>query len=176
MQVASVTVFAASIISTILFTALVEALRATLHGHDISITLSRHTLGVTWLAALCSCAATLFWLFSACCCSGKSNPHHHSNRSAPAADGVFGAGFKAPTRGRGGLRVEKTAGGYERVASPFLGAGHDDHVPLRDMGAMPGQGHMGAYSEGGYAGAYGGQRHQGGGGGGGGAFEPYRHG
>lgn len=53
------------------------------------------------------------------------------------------------------MRVEKTGGGYERVASPFIGgdAEHGDHVPLQQYPQQTGY-HNAAP---------------------GGAYEPFRH-
>ncbi|GAB7353627.1 hypothetical protein MBLNU459_g4042t1 [Dothideomycetes sp. NU459] len=173
-QVATVLVAGASITSTILFTALLAALKTTLSGHNVKLTLSTHTLAVTWLATVFSVAATLFWLFSACCCSGKSNPHHRSNRGPPAQDfapaaaaaGLFG-------RRHHSKNAEKTAD-YHAVDSPYAsggaGAGLDaDTVPLTQVAAPHG---ATAYSHGHY-------RDQsadvGAGGGGGGYAHGYGH-
>ena len=82
---------------------------------------------ITWLSVVFSWAGTLFWLFSICCCSGRSNPHHRSNKG-----GLWNAEQKGMGYGGRGMRVEKT-GGYAPVASPFLGHAEDeagDRVPL----------------------------------------------
>lgn len=58
-------------------------------------------------------------------------------------------------RGRG-IPVEKTGGGYQRVASPFLGHAeneHGDRVPLNDYPQQTGYAHAGSS----------------------GAYEPFRH-
>jgi hypothetical protein len=88
-------------------------------------------LAVTWLATAFILLATIFWLFSCCCCSGKSNPHHRSNKEAPAAE----LGLQQPTgflnRGRS-VKSEKYGAGYARVASPsgHHNRGDSDAVPL----------------------------------------------
>ncbi|KAK4980945.1 hypothetical protein LTR66_010279 [Elasticomyces elasticus] len=142
---------AATLTSTLLFSSLLLALRALLHPYNTTLSLSRPTLTLDWLAVLLSAAATIFWLFSSCCCSGRS---HHAQREAERGDGSE-SGWG---RGRGrGMRAEKT-GGYERVASPN-GAG----VPLRDL---EGRGFGGGQRHG-----FGGAQAQGLGVG----YEPYRH-
>jgi hypothetical protein len=98
-----------------------------------------HALAVTWLAVLFSWAATLFWLFSVCCCSGRSNPHHKSNKGGLWSAEPKGQGYNNSGRGRG-MKVEKTGGGYERVASPFLGGHDSDRVPLTDYPQAQGHG------------------------------------
>ena len=66
----------------------------------------------------------------------------------------MGYGNYDANRGRG-MRVEKTGGGYERVASPFLGHarnGEGDRVPLTEYPQQTG------HTRGGSA-----------------AYEPFRH-
>ncbi|KAK1021431.1 hypothetical protein LTR33_018460, partial [Friedmanniomyces endolithicus] len=136
----SLITLAAVVTSTLLFAALTAALETLLKPYSIRISLGLPALTLTWLAVLFSWAATLFWLCSVCCCSGRSNPHHRSNKGGlwaaePKELGYSGGGGgneAGGSRGRGGMRVEKTGGGYERVASPFLGHAGDERVPLQD--------------------------------------------
>lgn len=149
-----------------MFPILVKALNETLGDYGIDFTTSTHTLGVTWLATAFTLLATLFWLFSACCCSGKSNPHHRSNKEAPAKEfGLFGGQNAAMSGGLGrrGTRAEKT-GGYERVESPYVGGQESDNVPLTQVAAPPYGHHAGEANA-----YYQPQQHHTGG------FEPYRH-
>ncbi|OQO12667.1 hypothetical protein B0A48_02130 [Cryoendolithus antarcticus] len=151
--------FAASLMTTVVFSTLTGALAGILKPYDVSISLGTRALALSWIATLLSIFATSFWLMSICCCSGRSNPHHKSNKGGlwNAEPKGQGYGFNGGGRGRG-LTVEKTGGGYERVSSPFLGGdGHGDRVPLQQYPATPGQGH----------GGYGHQQQ-------GGAFEPFR--
>lgn len=138
--------FAAVLTTTILFGVLVGTLKTLLDPYGVKITLGGHALAICWLAVVFSWGATIFWLFSVCCCSGRSNPHHKSNKGGLWQAEEKGQGYGDPSRGRG-LRVEKT-GGYERVASPYLGA-HDDQVPLQQYPQQPGhargQGSTGAF-------------------------------
>jgi len=141
-QASSVFTFGAVLTSTVLFGALTGAMQTLLHPYGIKLSMGTHALAVTWLAVLFSWAATLFWLFSVCCCSGRSNPHHKSNKGGLWAAEPKGQGYNNSGRGRG-MKVEKTGGGYERVASPFLGGGggHDsDRVPLNDYPQASGRG------------------------------------
>ncbi|KAF2771138.1 hypothetical protein EJ03DRAFT_251425, partial [Teratosphaeria nubilosa] len=116
--VSSIFTFGAVLTSTILFSVLVGALDTLLDPYSINLSLGTHALIVTWLAVAFSVGATLFWLFSTCCCSGRSNPHHKSNKGGLWAAEPKGQGYGDYGRGRG-LKVEKTGGGYERVASPW---------------------------------------------------------
>lgn len=112
---------------------MVGALKSVFDPYDINVILGRHALYVTWLSVVFSWAATLFWLFSICCCSGRSNPHHRSNKGGLWNAEPKGQGYGDYGRGRG-MKVEST-GGYARVASPFLGHAQDEHgdrVPLTD--------------------------------------------
>lgn len=124
-----------------MFPILVKALKKSLGDYGIEITTTKHTLSVTWLATAFTLLATLFWLFSTCCCSGQSNPHHRSNKEAPAAELGFG-GNQANQAMSGGLvrgrslKVEKT-GGYERVQSPYASNGEGDNVPMTTVAAPP---------------------------------------
>ncbi|KAK4635304.1 hypothetical protein CLAFUW4_00620 [Fulvia fulva] len=139
---------AAVLTSTILFSVLCSALNKALEDYGIKLSLGRSALTTCWLAVAFSWGATLFWLFSVCCCSGRSNPHHRSNKG-----GLWNAEPKGQGYGRG-VTVEKTGGGYQRVASPYVGGHHDDQVPLQNFAAQPA-----------------GYNHQQGAG-----YEPYRHG
>ncbi|KAH9826894.1 SUR7/PalI family [Teratosphaeria destructans] len=138
--VSTIFTFGAVLTSTILFSVLVGALDTLLDPYHVDLSLGTHALVVTWLAVAFSVAATLFWLFSTCCCSGRSNPHHKSNKGGLWAAEPKGQGYGDYGRGRA-LRVEKTGGGYERVASPWLGHAEDengDRVPLNQYPAGSG--------------------------------------
>lgn len=146
--------FAAVLTSTILFSVLVGSLQAILDDYGIKLSLGNHALAVTWLAVAFSVAATFFWLCSVCCCSGRSNPHHKSNKGGLWGAEPKGQGYGNYGRGRG-LQVQQTGGGagYERVASPYMGM-EGDRVPLQQYPQQP-------------AGHFRGQS---------GAYEPFRHG
>ncbi|KAF2721771.1 hypothetical protein K431DRAFT_246170 [Polychaeton citri CBS 116435] len=143
--VSAIISFAASLTATILFAALTGSFKGLFHPYGIKVDLGTRALAVTWIATALSIVATLFWLFSVCCCSGRSNPHHRNNKGGLWNAEQKGQGYEGHGRG---LRVEKT-GGYQRVSSPFLG-GDDDRVPLTDYpqkqsGHYPHQPHGGAY-------------------------------
>ncbi|KAK5135104.1 hypothetical protein LTR08_005629 [Meristemomyces frigidus] len=142
--------FGAVLTSTILFGVLIGSLKTLLDPYGVKLTLGKHALVVCWLAVLFSLAATLFWLFSVCCCSGRSNPHHRSNKGGLWKAEPKGQGYGDLDRGRG-LQVQKT-GGYARVGSPNTAP--DDQVPLQQYPQQTG--HARGSSTG--------------------AFEPYRHG
>ncbi|KAK3674990.1 hypothetical protein LTR78_005334 [Recurvomyces mirabilis] len=157
--------FASVLTSTILFGTLTGALEALLHPYNIKLSLGTHSLILNWLSVAFSLGATAFWLLSICCCSGRSNPHHRSNKGGLWNAEPKGQGYGDYNAGSGrgrGLRVEKTGGGYERVSSPYLGdgggggGGEGDRVPLQPYPQQQQQqgGHYRQQS---------------------GAFEPYRH-
>ena len=149
--VSSLFTFGAVLTSTVLFGVLVGSLKAILDPYGVSLKLGNHALVVCWLAVLFSVSGTLFWLFSTCCCSGRSNPHHRSNKGGLWTAEPKGQGYNDHERGRG-LQVQKT-GGYESVGSPYMG--HDgSHVPLQQYPQQTG--HAGGPNTA--------------------AFEPYRHG
>lgn len=139
--------FAAVLTSTILFSTLLGALRGLLDPYNVNLSLGRSAFITIWLSVVFTWAATLFWLFSVCCCSGRSNPHHKTNKGGLWNAEPKGQGYGFPGRGRS-LRVEKTGGGYERVGSPYVGAagGHGDQVPLQQYPG-PAGGH--GYGQGG---------------------------
>lgn len=95
----SIIILAASATATGIYLTLTGVFDTVLKPYNINASLGGNMLGVTWLAVAFSWAAGLFWLFSTCCCSGKSDK-----------------------RGRKTVTVEKTPYTYERVASPYLGA------------------------------------------------------
>lgn len=119
---------AGAITITVLYSVLVGTFDTALHPYRIDASLGTHMLATAWLAVVFSTVAGAFWVFSTCCCSGKSE-----------------------SRGRKKVVVEKTPYTYERVASPYLGAGGSNNVPLHHVGPD------GAYK-----------------GGSGAAYEPYR--
>ena len=156
LQVSSLFTLGSVLTSTVLFGAFVAAFRTLLAPYGIAVSLGTSALICTWLSVIFSWTATLFWLFSVCCCSGRSNPHHRGNKG-----GLWNADPEGG-RGRGGVRAEKTGGSgnygnYERVSSPFLGGGAPggERVPLHAYPSTPQQQHQQQYHNGGY--------------------EPYRH-
>lgn len=128
--ISTILIFGGSITATVMFSILVSTLHEKLKDYNVKVALSTHMLAVTWLATAFILLATLFWLFSCCCCSGKSNPHHRSNKEAPAAElGLAPSGFL--NRGRS-VKSEKHGAGYARVNSPSArhGRGDSDVMPL----------------------------------------------
>ncbi|KAB2579941.1 Integral membrane protein [Lasiodiplodia theobromae] len=116
-SVATIFTIAASITSSALYGTLVGTFNSVFKEYNIKAEMGGKMMGITWLAVAFSVAAGLFWVLSTCCCSGKSD---RSGRK---------------------VTVEKTPYTYERVHSPFGGAGaqHQQqqqqygNVPLRDM-------------------------------------------
>jgi len=115
-----------------MFSTLAGALKTILNPYHIKVDIGTRALAITWIATALSIGATLFWLFSICCCSGRSNPHHRSNKSDK------GLWNSEPKDGSGSRRsvmsLGKTGTGYARVGSPNGGA---DRVPLTNYPAQP---------------------------------------
>lgn len=137
--------FGAVLTSTIVFATFTKSLSELLQPYNVSLHLGVSALKVNWLAVLFSLAATAFWLLSVCCCSGRSNPHHKSNKGGLWNAEEKGQGYDlGGTTGEGGLRGGKT-GGYERVASPsYMGHASGDSVPLTAY-PQPPAGRSGGY-------------------------------
>jgi hypothetical protein len=129
--ISTILIFGGSITATVMFSILVSTLREKLKDYNVTVSLSTHMLAVTWLATAFILLATIFWLFSCCCCSGKSNPHHLRNKEAPAAELGLAPGFL--NRGRS-TKSEKHGAGYARVESPSRHHRNDSDVPLTNVG------------------------------------------
>ena len=149
LQISTLFTIAAVITSTALFAALAGVLHTLFKPYNVEVSLGSHAILISWLSVACSTIATLFWLFSVCCCSGRSNPHHKSNKGGLWAAEQKGQGYAGPGMGGAGgywsgmglggknnnfgigrgrsLRVEKTGAAYERVGSPFLDPNSQQH-------------------------------------------------
>lgn len=114
--------FGAACTATVIFVALYLALKGIFNPLHIEVNLGTTFLAMIWISALLNMGATMFWLFSVCCCSGKSNPHHRGNKG-----GLWHAGDDEKHGGRQSMRVEQTGGSYSRVPSPYAPS---DRVPL----------------------------------------------
>jgi hypothetical protein len=114
-QVSSILILLASITSTALYATLAGSFNTALKSFGIHGSLGKPMLTTTWLAVLFSWGAGLFWLFSTCCCSGKSNTKR--------------------------VKVEKAPYTYERVASPYLGqsGNQESGVKMQDLGHQEGK-------------------------------------
>lgn len=102
-----------------IFITLTHTLSPLLTPYNVTVTQGHNVLVAGWLGVVFSFAATLFWLFSVCCCSGRSNPHHRSNKGGLWNAEPKGQGYSASDTGRG----RSLFGGekdYTRVESPFL--------------------------------------------------------
>lgn len=127
--ISTIFTFLAALTTTILFSTLTGALHTLLDPYNIKVSVGTRALAIAWIATALSIVATLFWLFSICCCSGRSNPHHKSNKGA-----LWNAEPKGGNERRSVMSLGKTGSGYERVESPYVGA---DRVPLRDYPQQP---------------------------------------
>ena len=95
--VSSLFILAASATATALFLSLEGTVNTVFKAYGIHGSLGHSIFVTTWLAVAFSWAAGLFWVFSTCCCSGRSNNSH-----------------------RNGARGDKGPYNYERVASPYM--------------------------------------------------------
>lgn len=91
--------------STILYASLTATFNDALTKYNIHGSLGHQIYVNIWLAVVFSMASGLFWLFSSCCCSGRS-------------DRIKGYGDGEQRRG---MRAQRTPYNYERVESPMRG-------------------------------------------------------
>ncbi|KAL8750203.1 MAG: hypothetical protein Q9184_006506 [Pyrenodesmia sp. 2 TL-2023] len=92
--ISSLFVFAFALTATILYSVLTGSFNSALRQYNIRGHLGKNMYVVAWLAVAFSLGAGIFWLFSSCCCSGRSNKIKYGDAS-----------------GR--------KGAYERVDSPY---------------------------------------------------------
>ena len=125
-SVSSFFLLAFALTATILYATLTGTFNTALKKYNIHASVGHNIFVILWLAVAFSLASGLFWLFSSCCCSGRS-------------DKIKGYGDNAS---RKGVKAERTPYTYERVESPFLGqtgnAGpapaYHQNVPMDNMG------------------------------------------
>lgn len=103
--ISSLFVIAFALTSTILYATLTGTFNEALKKYHVRGNMGRSIYITVWLATAFSLAAGLFWLFSSCCCSGRS-------------DRIKGYG-DGPSRRR--FRDEQGPYQYERVESPLRG-------------------------------------------------------
>ncbi|KAI9706722.1 MAG: hypothetical protein M1836_003733 [Candelina mexicana] len=108
--VSSLFMLAASITATALYAALAGNFNSWLKPYGIHGSLGKSMYTTTWLATAFSLGAGIFWLFSVCCVSGRSDNKR--------------------------VKVEKTPYTYERMPSPAFGEpSHSNRgVPMQNMG------------------------------------------
>lgn len=125
-SISSFFILAFALTATILYATLTGTFNTALKKYNIHASVGHDILVLLWLAVAFSWASGVFWLFSSCCCSGRSNR-------------IKGYG---DNEGRKGMKAERTPYTYERVQSPFLGqsgnAGpapaYHQNVPMDNMG------------------------------------------
>jgi hypothetical protein len=78
-QVATGFVLAANITSTALFVTLASVFNSSLKEYGVTAQIGSSAFAASWLSLALSLAGTVFWLFSSCCCSGRSE----TRRSSP---------------------------------------------------------------------------------------------
>lgn len=98
-------VIAFALTSTILYATLTGTFNSALKKYNIHGSMGRNIYTAVWLAVAFSLASGLFWLFSSCCCSGRS-------------DRIKGYG-DGETRRK--YRDQQGPYQYERVESPMRG-------------------------------------------------------
>ena len=126
--ISSLFFIAFALTSTILYATLTGTFNDALKRYDIHGSLGRSIYVTIWLGVLFSLASGLFWLFSSCCCSGRSDKIRR-----------YGDG---PARSR--FRDQQGPYQYERVESPLRGGqqkGYQSgpgyqvpHMPLNNVG------------------------------------------
>lgn len=103
--VSSIFILSFALTATVLYSTLTGTFNHALKDYNIHGSLGHNIYVITWAAVLCSWVAGLFWLFSSCCCSGRSERIK---------------GYNEPGKNRGSQAVH-TPYNYQRVESPFLG-------------------------------------------------------
>ncbi|MCJ1276401.1 hypothetical protein MMC21_004206 [Puttea exsequens] len=103
--ISSLFVVGFALTSTILYATLASTFNSALKKYSIHGSLGHSIYVAIWLAVAFSWAAGLFWLFSSCCCSGRS-------------DRIKGYGDEP---GRRRMRHRDAPYQYERVESPIRG-------------------------------------------------------
>lgn len=102
--VSSFFIISFALTATILYTTLAGTFNVALKNYNIHGSIGNKIYVITWAAVLCSWAAGIFWLFSTCCCSGRSDRIKGYN-----------------DMGKKGSKDVHTPYNYSRVESPFLG-------------------------------------------------------
>lgn len=122
-SVSSFFVIAFALTCTILYAILTGTFNHALTKYNIHGSLGHGIYVTVWLAVAFSLASGLFWLFSVCCCSGRS-------------DRIKGYGDSP----RANRRFQDQPQGYQRVEEPFGGpqkgyqAGLGYQMPLQNRG------------------------------------------
>ncbi|KAL9127644.1 MAG: hypothetical protein Q9217_003512 [Psora testacea] len=106
-SVSSLFTIAFALTATILYATLAGTFNSALNKYNIHGSLGRNIYVAAWLGVAFSLAAGLFWLFSSCCCSGRS-------------DRIKGYSDEDKHSGRG-FRAKRTPYNYERMGSPVNG-------------------------------------------------------
>ncbi|CAI6335700.1 unnamed protein product [Periconia digitata] len=106
--------FSAALTITLLYSSLVGIFETVLKPYNIDSEMGKQMLSVLWLGVAFSLGSGIFWLFSTCCCSGKSDKKK--------------------------VKVEKTPYTYERVASPYLGASANNSHQMHPVAPHGGHG------------------------------------
>lgn len=128
--VSSLFIISFALTATALYATLTTTFNLALKKYNIHASLGYNMFLLVWLAVLFSWAAGLFWLFSSCCCSGRSD----------RIKGYKNSGGKTK-----GLEAQHTPYNYQRVESPFLGNSGNQRpspshqgpqlgVPMQSMG------------------------------------------
>ncbi|KAL9103809.1 MAG: hypothetical protein Q9163_001186 [Psora crenata] len=104
--VSSLFVFAFALTATILYSTLAGAFNTALNKYNVHGSLGRNIYVAAWLGVAFSLGAGLFWLFSSCCCSGRSDRiKGYTDGGKPSGPGFMG----------------RTPYNYERMGSPVRG-------------------------------------------------------
>ncbi|KAI4265568.1 MAG: hypothetical protein L6R35_007090 [Caloplaca aegaea] len=110
--ISSLFILGFALTATILYSVLLGSFNEALEKYNVRGSLGRDMYVVVWLAVAFSLGAGIFWLFSSCCCSGRSNrikygdasgrkgPYERVDDNYGYRDGALnfktGPGFQAP--------------------------------------------------------------------------------
>lgn len=120
--VSSIFILSFALTATVMYSTLTGAFNHALKNYNIHGSLGHNMYVVTWVAVLCSWVAGLFWLFSSCCCSGRSDRIK---------------GYKEAGGKNRGSQAVHTPYNYQRVESPFLGNSGNQQQPSQSYQSSP---------------------------------------
>ncbi|KAG8533078.1 uncharacterized protein KY384_001861 [Bacidia gigantensis] len=110
--ISSLFIIGFALTATILYSVLAGTFNTALNKYNIHGSLGKNIYVATWIGVAFSLAAGMFWLFSSCCCSGRSDKIKGYD-TENAKSGQRSASWKLPGR--------KQPYEYERMDSPFQG-------------------------------------------------------
>lgn len=128
-QVAAIFTLVASALATGIYGTMKGSFDTILKPYGIRASLGRNMYSMSWMGTALAAAAALFWLFSTCCCSGRSNarPSKTNAKETPYD--------YAPVTGPFGARQAYNPHGGPNM--PMHNLGPAGHAPQQPQGYEP---------------------------------------